>query len=263
MPALKHEAELEEVWIRQSLVYAGYVGWGGQSQIRSRGHHSVAKAQAFKKNETWDLLPLPAEVKPISCKWVYKVKRGSDGSVEGTRLLARAFSQQYGIDYDETARGKAKMTTMWVLISLAARKSWRLWRMDVKNAFLYCLSLHPSPAFSLPCIHTTRIPFHIPSQAQASPKASFPDLRLELQKKWRESSRSYLGFCWRWLNEREKRQVGRSQLAAWPSRGNETNQWCGFYPARLGSTQLDGDSYLLLRLISRRRRSYISSWFEG
>ncbi|KAA0040736.1 putative mitochondrial protein [Cucumis melo var. makuwa] len=50
--------------------------------------------------------------KPISCKWVYKVKRGSDGSVEGTRLLARAFSQQYGIDYDETARGKAKMTTM-------------------------------------------------------------------------------------------------------------------------------------------------------
>lgn len=42
---------------------------------------------ALKKNETWDLVPFPAGVKPISCKWVYKVKRRSDGSVEGTRLL--------------------------------------------------------------------------------------------------------------------------------------------------------------------------------
>lgn len=47
---------------------------------------------ALKKNETWDLVPLPAGVKPISCKWVYKVKRRSDGSVERARLIARGFS---------------------------------------------------------------------------------------------------------------------------------------------------------------------------
>jgi hypothetical protein len=54
---------------------------------------------ALKKNETWDLLSLPAGVKPISCKWVYLVKRRSDGSVEGARFVVSAFSQQYGIDY--------------------------------------------------------------------------------------------------------------------------------------------------------------------
>lgn len=120
-----------------------------------------------EKNETWDLVPLPAGVKPISCKWVYKGKRRSDGSVERARLIARAFSQQYGIDYDETFSPVAKMTTVRVLISLATSKSWRLWQMDVKNAFLYGVALHRSPAFSLPCIHTTRMKFHISSQAQS------------------------------------------------------------------------------------------------
>lgn len=46
---------------------------------------------ALKKNETWDLVPLPAGVKPISCKWVYRVKRRSDGSVEQARLGVSAF----------------------------------------------------------------------------------------------------------------------------------------------------------------------------
>jgi hypothetical protein len=123
---------------------------------------------ALKKNATWDLVPLPAGVKPISCKWVYKVKRRSDGSVERARLVARGFSQQYGIDYDETFSPVAKMTTVRVLISLATSQSWRLWQMDVKNAFIYYgVSLHRSPAFSLPCIHTTQMKLNIPSQAQS------------------------------------------------------------------------------------------------
>lgn len=74
---------------------------------------------ALKKNETWDLVPLPAGVKPISCKWVYKVKRKTDGSVERykARLVARGFSQQYGIDYDETLSPVAKMTDDYCAVS--------------------------------------------------------------------------------------------------------------------------------------------------
>lgn len=78
-------------------------------------------------------------MKPISCKWVYKVKRRFDGSIERykARLMARGFSQKYGLDYDETFNLVAKITTVLALITLATNNDWKLWQMDVKNAFLH------------------------------------------------------------------------------------------------------------------------------
>ena len=37
---------------------------------------------ALERTGTWDLVPIPAHVHPITCKWVYKVKTRSDGSLE-------------------------------------------------------------------------------------------------------------------------------------------------------------------------------------
>jgi len=72
-------------------------------------------------------------------KWVYKVKTRPDDLIERykARLVAHGFSQHYGLDYDETFNSVTKMTTMWILIALAASNVWKLWRIDLKNVFMY------------------------------------------------------------------------------------------------------------------------------
>ena len=59
---------------------------------------------SLRENHVWDLVKFPVGKKTIGRKWVYKVKTGADGSVQRykARLVAQGFTQQYGIDFDET-----------------------------------------------------------------------------------------------------------------------------------------------------------------
>jgi len=59
---------------------------------------------ALHKNHTWDLVDLPRGKSVVGCKWVYKIKTCSDGTVDRykARFVARGFTQEYGVDYEET-----------------------------------------------------------------------------------------------------------------------------------------------------------------
>ena len=93
---------------------------------------------ALHKIGTWDLVDLPSEKTSIGCKWVYKIKTRSDGTVDRykARPIARGFTQEYGIDYEETFAPMARLSSIMTLIVVSATRKWPLFQMDVKNAFL-------------------------------------------------------------------------------------------------------------------------------
>ena len=98
----------------------------------------ATKLQAMDVNNTWDIDPLPKDKKAISCKWVYKVKYNADGSLAKRKvhLVARGFTQDAGIDFLDTFSPVATITTICVLLSLAAIEKWSFIQLDVQNAFL-------------------------------------------------------------------------------------------------------------------------------
>ena len=93
---------------------------------------------ALHKTGTWDLVDLPSGKYAIGCKWVYKIKTRSDGTVDRYKvcLVSRGFTQEYGIDYDETFALVARFSFVKTLIAVSAARKWPLFQMDVKNAFL-------------------------------------------------------------------------------------------------------------------------------
>ena len=95
--------------------------------------------RSLMANDTWDLIPLPKGRKIVRCKWVYRTKYASDGSVEilKARLVAKGFSQVEGIDYNETFSPVAKMNSIRLVLSLSALHNWELHQMDVKSSFLH------------------------------------------------------------------------------------------------------------------------------
>lgn len=91
--------------------------------------------KSLRENETWELTKLPRETKTIKCKWIFSTKTDEMGNILRfkARLVARGFSQEYGIDYTETFSPVVKYT---IIRFVAVARNLKITQMDAVTAYL-------------------------------------------------------------------------------------------------------------------------------
>lgn len=89
-------------------------------------------------NNTWYLIDFPSGCNTIGCKWIFRKKLRTDGTIEKfkVRLVAKGFKQNEGIDFFNTYYSVTCITTIRVLIAIASIYKLDIHQMDVKITFL-------------------------------------------------------------------------------------------------------------------------------
>ena len=84
------------------------------------------------------MITLPPGQKTVRSKWTFQYKYNANNEIEQfkAQLVAKRFTQQFGIDYNETFAPVIKMILIRILLLIAAVKDLEIQYMDVKSAFL-------------------------------------------------------------------------------------------------------------------------------
>nr|GEZ32888.1 retrovirus-related Pol polyprotein from transposon TNT 1-94 [Tanacetum cinerariifolium] len=92
----------------------------------------------FARLKVWRLVPRPEGKSVIKTKWIFKNKKDKSSLVirNNARLVAVGYSQQEGIDYDETFEPVARIEAIRLFLAYAAHKDFTVFQMDVKTVFL-------------------------------------------------------------------------------------------------------------------------------
>ena len=93
----------------------------------------------FNKQQVWEICPLPPNKQPIGTRWVFRNKQDEAGIIikNKARLVVQGYSQEEGIDYDETFAPVARLEAIRLFLAYAISNKIKVYQMDVKSAFLY------------------------------------------------------------------------------------------------------------------------------
>jgi hypothetical protein len=100
----------------------------------------IEELNSINRNNTWELIELPASKKPIDVKRIFKLKLKPNGEVakHKARLVARGFMQKAGMDYFEVYAPIVRLETVRLIVTIACGRNWPMHHLDVKSAFLNC-----------------------------------------------------------------------------------------------------------------------------
>nr|GFB36531.1 retrovirus-related Pol polyprotein from transposon TNT 1-94 [Tanacetum cinerariifolium] len=93
----------------------------------------------FDRLDVWELVDRPLCSNVINLKWLWKNKRDEENTVirNKSRLVAKGYAQKEGVDFEESFAPVARLEAVRLFIAYAAHKSFTIYQMDVKTAFLY------------------------------------------------------------------------------------------------------------------------------
>nr|GFC52966.1 retrovirus-related Pol polyprotein from transposon TNT 1-94 [Tanacetum cinerariifolium] len=95
----------------------------------------------FKRLNVWVLVPTPDNISPLTLKWLFKNKHDEEQTVirNKSRLVVREYRQEEGINFEESFTPIARMEAIKIFLAYATHKSFSMFQMDVKTAFLHGL----------------------------------------------------------------------------------------------------------------------------
>nr|GFA86085.1 hypothetical protein [Tanacetum cinerariifolium] len=109
-----------------------------RNQLRSDGDMCMY-ALTFKRLDVWVLVPALDNISPLTLKWLFKNKHDEEQTVIRNKscLVVRGYRQEEGIDFEESFASVARMEAIRIFLAYAAHKSFTMFQMDVKTAFLH------------------------------------------------------------------------------------------------------------------------------
>ncbi len=112
-------------------------------EARSRQDWPLWKAamdkevQTLEQANTWNIVACPPKKNVVGSKWVFRIKRKVDGSINKYKacLVAWGFTQIYGIDYYDTYSPVAKLTSFRTILAMAACHDWKIESFDFNSTY--------------------------------------------------------------------------------------------------------------------------------
>ncbi|PKA46730.1 Retrovirus-related Pol polyprotein from transposon TNT 1-94 [Apostasia shenzhenica] len=140
-----YNPKTEKLIVRRDIIFQENNSWNWKPscyeeacEIKEWEKSMKEEIDSIEKNGTWELVDLPFGKDVIGVKWIYKIKLNANDNIYRfkSRLVAKGYAQEHGINYFETYSPVARFETIRIILALAAQMRWNVFQFDVKTAFL-------------------------------------------------------------------------------------------------------------------------------